>query len=668
MPLFASIVKPIEIDISKKGIALGTFLAYNRALNLAKKFPQYDIYIKKTTTTVQPYYVVFIVNIQKQNQKYILKTIKQVVPSAYITSDSRIEQLHNDIHSDIAITKKIDKKYTKDIITIANQIDTSKKAISVTYTNNQKRLKRIKQKLKGYDIFIKKSTLSDNYIIYVVNIEAQKLNDALKYIKELYPKAKETSTKRIDYFIKNYTAYDIFIASKLKQHLVSNTTTKQEEEMLTQFPKVMVKKYNEAKKYYKSKQYKKSAEILSELSALDPNNTNINFYLGRSYYELKQYEQASVAFERITIADEKNLRARLELAQTYMQLKLNNEALKNFNYVLEQNIPTLVKDNILKKIAFIKSLKQRHFFNGFASVDITYDNNVNNKNGENTFTISGITADQALPRDDIIYTYNLTGNYIYKITDKKIINTTLSYNFMDYEKDKKRLGDTTAPITDIKYATKKKLEISSASSYFTYMNNRSIFSVGVDTSYIRLARDHFFTTYGLGINYSKKFYSNISFFTALKYFKKEYKPESKNQNSLNTQFMLGSTYPTVKYGDFSLIYLYAKEDITRPDLFVDTHMPSSYSSGGILSYRYSFSNKTILNSMIMYNNTYKDSKEGAFETIQNDSSRTFSLGVDYKYNKKTIFSPNLKYIKNNSTINLFDYKKKTVGVTVKRFF
>ena len=48
---FSKEITSYDIDPSLRGVALGTFLSYQRAKRVVKKLPDFDIYIKQTTTT-----------------------------------------------------------------------------------------------------------------------------------------------------------------------------------------------------------------------------------------------------------------------------------------------------------------------------------------------------------------------------------------------------------------------------------------------------------------------------------------------------------------------------------------------------------------------------------------------------------------------------------------
>lgn len=82
-----------DIDTSKNGIVLGTFFAKNEAYSLINKYPQFDTYVKEIKTSNTPYYVVFALNINKNEHNLIYEIIKKQTKDAFKTSSEVIHDL-----------------------------------------------------------------------------------------------------------------------------------------------------------------------------------------------------------------------------------------------------------------------------------------------------------------------------------------------------------------------------------------------------------------------------------------------------------------------------------------------------------------------------------------------------------------------------------------------
>ena len=715
-----------SINTNKKGIALGTYISLNQAQRLANKFPNNDIFIKQTTTTKKPYFVVFAVNIPKQDISSSLVNIQKKLPTAYITSDSRIEQLSKDnlatiitkkkkespkqieIPKEFVIRKKIEstkpesiithnkiiqdiikkseaKAPVKDILVNNNDkiiqdiikkseakapakikikqnqdINIDLPAITIKYTKNKSDALKIANGLKYYDIYIRESKLlsKHKFMVYAVNIPNLRLEESLTQINKIYPNAFKTSKVRLNYFLKQTSKENVFI--KASQNKIFN---KQNIQLLT---KNSNSAFLRAKNLFKQGQYHDSINILKQLSQINPNNTSINFYLGRAYYQIKDYEKASAAFERITIVDENHLRGRLELAQTYFMLGLNNEALKSFNIILQNDIPSNVKLNIEKRLKFIESKQKKHLFSGVTSLGITYDNNINNTTDVKTFYIPSFALPLTVSDkkySDTYLTLMLNGNYLYKINDNYTLENKVNIIQQNYFDDNKRLNLPTE--TGIKKENKKKLELTSYSLYLSTLNKDNIFSWGADISNVNLAGTGYMETYGMGINYQKKFYNSITGFSTLKYFKKSYSELSnKYMDSKTFQLMLGQMYPSTEYGNFNMIYLYTNEKKIKTSL----DSPDKQSNGIMLTNTYPISTKLVANSMIYYTREKEATSDKTFEVKKIDFMTTLSLGLSYKLTNSVKLSSNIKYIKNKSNIKIFGYDKNTIDFSIKKSF
>ncbi len=108
----------------------------------------------------------------------------------------------------------------------------------------------------------------------------------------------------------------------------------------------------------------------------EPENLDLNFYLGRAAFETGQYEMAIMAFERILISSPRENRVKLEMARAFQKLGANNTAIQYCLEVLASNPPEAVKNNIQSFLAHIKKTEQTHFLNGQLSAGIDWNNNI----------------------------------------------------------------------------------------------------------------------------------------------------------------------------------------------------------------------------------------------------------------------------------------------------
>jgi len=110
--LFVSILLSNSIDSTKRAITVTNKSSLNLAIDVSNTLKSFDTYIYKTTTSKEPLYVVYAVNIEPKDIDKQLSIIKQKFnfKYAYKTSNKKIKQLPiNNFENNIFIPSKIRK-------------------------------------------------------------------------------------------------------------------------------------------------------------------------------------------------------------------------------------------------------------------------------------------------------------------------------------------------------------------------------------------------------------------------------------------------------------------------------------------------------------------------------------------------------------------------------
>jgi len=209
-----------NIDIDKKAITIGLSSTLLKSQNIVNNLNKYDLYIYKTTSTKKPYYIIYTVNIKKENQKIVLKSIQKKYKDAYISSDSRVKKLAT-VNFDNNIFIKSQKNKQQDNKFSDTRINLNKQSLFVTYVKNKKELFSFLKKNRNYNLFIenvKHNNLDNNdrcCAIYIVNINPREFNYIFEIIKNSYNQAKEEQTTFLKY---RHERYDLnkFIQSFTK--------------------------------------------------------------------------------------------------------------------------------------------------------------------------------------------------------------------------------------------------------------------------------------------------------------------------------------------------------------------------------------------------------------------------------------------------------------------
>jgi len=109
-----------NIDLNKSAITIATFDNMKNVNNTLKSLDKFNVFIRQTTNKDKTLYVLYVVNIPKEDIQTSLKDIKNLFPSAYISSEYRIKKLINN-------PKKTDKYIaSKNIVVTQTQPETKK--------------------------------------------------------------------------------------------------------------------------------------------------------------------------------------------------------------------------------------------------------------------------------------------------------------------------------------------------------------------------------------------------------------------------------------------------------------------------------------------------------------------------------------------------------------
>ncbi|MCK5110990.1 MAG: hypothetical protein KAQ94_05665 [Arcobacteraceae bacterium] len=263
------------IDINKKAITLVSSLDLERALKIAKTLSKYDIYIYKTTSTQTPYFILYAVNITRDNRNENLQDIRKILKDAYFSSNAKIKYLASNtfnknlfIRSSLTskrpsevslvnsnyqmmtvkydyrvpiirmkkisivkpkkvVIKQIKKQVVekkivqqeKVIITGNNNfIDINKKAVTIVSALSLRKAKELAGTLSRYDIYIYKTTTTrvPYFILYAVNIEKDTRDADIEDIRKKFEDAYFSSNTRIKSLASNNFDKNIFIPSYSK--------------------------------------------------------------------------------------------------------------------------------------------------------------------------------------------------------------------------------------------------------------------------------------------------------------------------------------------------------------------------------------------------------------------------------------------------------------------
>ncbi len=679
-----------NIDISKKAVALGAFFTKEDALRIKEKFPDDRIFIKNVRSKNNSYFVPYSVNIPKNKLTVNLERIKETVPSAYITSDKRVKELAA-LYNNPAVKKtapgdKTTPGKTEKDLTVSTRlpgtsitketnpkplfyieqtpkssfIDRTKRSLTVAKTSTLQKAKEIARTLYNYDVLIKPPVVKNRkFTVYLINIDKQKIASSENEIKKIYPETFQTSRTRLSYFYRQQLKSDIFIKKNSFSPIKTDNKNIKKASRETHGEK---KQFDQAKELFRERKYKQALNSFLDLSKNNSDNSNLNFYIGRSYYEIGDYEAAGSYFERITIKDDDNLRAKLELAQTYMKLELYNDAAENFNSVLQSNIPNNVKKNIQNRLEHIKNKQKKHLFGGSFNFNITHDNNSYEVSDTKTFDTLAFQGLQVSDEkySELSQTALLNLNHIYRLSDRYNIKNSVNIMKKLYGKDDQRLNDPTA--TGIASEEKKELDLLSYALSLSKYSKNDALTAGIDLSKTDVAGEDYLKTAGVNLSYQRILFRKIRSMLSVKIYNKSYQQlKDKNLDSRNFQFVFGQMLPTGNYGKFNLIYIFSDENKKSPLANgYDSRTSDEYMNTLYLTNFYELTNSLSLQSGILYSLTKTKDSDSTFDTFgirRKDTLKSIFSQLQYSYDKDITLTAALKYYDNESNIDIYSYDK-----------
>ncbi len=403
--------------------------------------------------------------------------------------------------------------------------------------------------------------------------------------------------------------------------------------------------YSKGLTSFTQKDYTKSFDIFDKLVEQYPEHELINYYYGRSAFELKKYEFALTAYDRILISKPSNHRVRLEYARTLYLMKAYKESKQEFEKVLSSPIPLSVRTNVKKFLTMIEKKEQGYILNKVLIVGLGWDNNVNNNTYESyTEILGGLRlSNDTEKKSDTDFKTILVGNLI--VPSKSNNHLSWESTGVVYAKEQNHYHDNDIFLTSLEsgigYTNQKYKNLTS----FTYDH---VWVGGDQTLYI----------YGIKNTTKYNVYKNHLLTVDLKYKKKKMIQKVDSQKHSNIkEIAINYLLPLENKDKINIFTSYTserKEKGTRIDVSKDTN-----------KYKLSYS-KTLYptyDATIGYQIEkikYKD--VGTLTAKRDDDKRNITLGIVKKIDDTKSIMAEFSDIENNSNINLYTYKKRSVNL------
>jgi tetratricopeptide (TPR) repeat protein len=396
--------------------------------------------------------------------------------------------------------------------------------------------------------------------------------------------------------------------------------------------------FDEGKRLFDAGEYAAAAAKFQQSFAADPENLDASFYLGRAAYETGDYETAVMAYERILIMVPEAPRVQLELARAYLRLGSNEVARQYFRLVQGTNPPEAVWQNIQEFLAGIDAAEQNHFFNGFVTIGLMYDDNVGVFPKSDTVFINGLPfrLDQKKESDTALQA-TMVLNHIYRINTPYAWKTSV-FTYNNLYDDQSDYSLTSFGVT----------------SGLVRKDDASLWEILGVANHVMLDQESYFTMAGLTGNYSHRLgrfmYLNLG--AALQ-----------DKNYLDNDDMDATTWsasvnPVIHFGDNRISLALAREaEDARKDCYSYTRVAASLRYDRRLPYDFAAYGS------FRYQATDYEDPLPLFGDERSDTQATFEAGVSKtlwrseSHRQSLAAQVSFTHTETDSNLPLYEYDK-----------
>ncbi len=404
--------------------------------------------------------------------------------------------------------------------------------------------------------------------------------------------------------------------------------------------------YKRGEAYHYAKQYQ------SEMEG-DP---YFDYLFGVSAIDTGHASEGTFALERVLLIFPEDQVARLELARGYFNLQEYALAKDEFNAVLKNNPPSLVKDAALAYLDKIRVSESRYrpTHSGFLSFTLGNDDNVNAGLDENAVSqFISFLSTESFAQDDNFSALAGAWTYIHPFSPGWLLESTLSGDLrknQDADQFNTTIGTIQLGITHLQASNKYKAELISQQ--------------------FDLDGDKYRSLNGINLNWQYTLSEQSSFSSALQYAQLDY-PNLSVKNSDLITLGLNYTHAFATYLQpllFTSVSLGTEsaEDNSNPVTQSETERDIySVRLGVVLSFTNTLALQTSIGTQ---NSSYAAAPSLQPDTVREDNYNTANLNLIWAFARKWRLDTRYSYTKNSSTDELRDYQRNIIDMSVNYTF
>jgi len=371
-------------------------------------------------------------------------------------------------------------------------------------------------------------------------------------------------------------------------------------------------------------------------------NTEFDFYYGMVALKLEKYDEARFAFERLVQLYPDVGRYRLEYASTLFFAQQYDQAAEQLDYVMAQNPPDKVRENIAHFHKLIKDQRQFNSENYFGSIALGsgFDTNINSATDLDSIGAIRLT-ESAQSTDSAFSSLKTAFGYYYEIN--QLLKTGVSVD--SQHKHNHEMNDF--DIDTIRLKTFLEHSLSANHQW----------RIGISHLEVLLSSNRY--EHDQGVFFEWQSLDQHSYLSAqLAYYAKNF-ADSDALEAYQPTLLLAFVKPKQRL--LHAITFFMSSDQARSDSD-KASLRDSLTIGYNLKYRFS---KTLSWSFDLSStrNQYK-AQNLFFGKTRDDITTQFGLGLNWGFSQKLSTSVNLTQAHNFSNLDLYDYDRSKLELTL----
>ena len=396
--------------------------------------------------------------------------------------------------------------------------------------------------------------------------------------------------------------------------------------------------------------------LLEPLEGERAGELDYDFLLGLAALEIGKNTNAVFALERVLAVDPNHVRARAEIARAYAALGETRTAKQEFETVKQQGIPPEVAATIDRVLSAIERVEDegRTVVHGYAEATIGHDTNVNSATDSRNIAVplfggAIFTLNPAgVRKSDTFTSVGGGANLRMPLNKEWALTASVAGNKrMNNDWDIFDTGSTDAHVGLVR----------------TY--GKDVFSVALQHNQFWVDNDRYRAAAGFTAQWQHNYNARTQSSFYMQYSDLNYQSGQEVRNA--DRFVWGANFAHALPGFKTVFYggAYLGEEATRKDGFEHLGHVLLGARAGV---QHEFHRDARLFANLGYEHRRYNGEEPFFLKTRSDNQWNLGAGVAWTPARNWLVTPQFQYTRAQSNIDLNDYRRKVVSVTVRRQF